>query len=295
MRALVIYNPVSGRGAAGVEAAQLAWRRLQEAGWKVELHPTTGEGDARRAAKAAGQGEFSLVVAVGGDGTLMEVAGGLVGRRLPLGIVPAGTGNAMAEELRLPPEPEEAVGLLVGEHRLEPVDCGRVGERVFLFRASAGYEAAVINSTEREAKSRVGGLAYVWEGLAKLSEPLEFEYRLTVDGRQATGRALSVLVANGGVVGSRHLRLHPDISVHDGRLDVVILRGGDRGDLLSLAAQIVAGRQPDASLLEILPAEVEVTVETRPAQPAQMDGEDISPTPFTVYVERAALRVLLPP
>src|SRR3989449_8841344 len=123
-RTLLITNPA----AAGADARAVTVIRdtLRGGGWEVEVLATARPGDARRfAAAAPGQG-FDVLVCYGGDGTAMQVAAGAVGTGLPLGLVPGGTGNLLAGNLRLPPRPADAARPLL-RARARAIEPGQVG------------------------------------------------------------------------------------------------------------------------------------------------------------------------
>ena len=151
-RVLVIANPAAGltrRRNAGEQAA----RGAKRAGAFVELHVTSGPGDATAAASRAKGAGFDLVLAAGGDGTAHEATNGLAGSGVPLGIAPAGTMNLLARVLDVPLDPALAAERLAeGSGRL-PMRPGRAAGRLFLLMAGAGFDAWVL----RELLSRVRG------------------------------------------------------------------------------------------------------------------------------------------
>src|SRR5690606_26582205 len=116
------------------------------------------------------------------------------------------------------------------------VDVGKVGDRYFLLRIGIGFEADVMNKTEREAKTRLGTLAYLLTGLQSLGERQVARYTLTLDGEQVEAEGISLMIANSGNMGLANVNLARNIDVSDGLLDVIVIRNTDVGSLLQVAA-----------------------------------------------------------
>jgi YegS/Rv2252/BmrU family lipid kinase len=179
--AVIIFNPAAGRLRRG-----RGLRRLQEcvdifrhSGMAVELQPTATPGSAAHLARAAAQKEGCLVIACGGDGTLHEVVNGLAGSRNPLALLPAGTANVLAKELRLSWHlPTAARQIVAGELRRIALGLavpeGRGAEaRYFITLAGAGVDADMVYRVSEHWKKKLGMGAY-W--LAGLEQFLTYSY-----------------------------------------------------------------------------------------------------------------------
>ena len=160
MRVAFVVNPRAGPRRRGlppaverVRAAALA------AGLGGEIHLTTAPGHARTLAAELAQAGFEVVVGAGGDGTVHEVAQGLLGTAAALAVVPLGSGNALARELGMSLDPARACGQIAGGRR-RAMDVGEVNGRMFLLTLGFGIDAAVIETFDREASVRRGQLAY---------------------------------------------------------------------------------------------------------------------------------------
>ena len=151
MRAVAIANPRAGlaaqRAIQAVEARPGRWPELK-------LWTTSGPGQARELARTAVEEGFDVVLAVGGDGTANEVAGGLLGSSVALGVVPAGSGNGLARTLRIPLDAAGALRTLATGVTLR-MDVGRINGRPFLNVGGAGFDAAV--GQEFHARALRGG------------------------------------------------------------------------------------------------------------------------------------------
>ncbi len=159
----IIYNPTSG--SFSPERLEAVQRALHDHGVRAVPHPTGHAGHATELARQVNGVE--RVLSYGGDGTLNEVANGLLGRDLPLMFIPGGTANAMAYEMGVPRDPVRAARALVAA-RPVPIRPGRVGSRAFLLMAGFGFDARAVYLVTEALKARLGWAAYVWTGLRAL-------------------------------------------------------------------------------------------------------------------------------
>jgi diacylglycerol kinase (ATP) len=285
----VVINPAAGRPEPILTRIARTWG---ETAIRWDVTVTHKAGDAERAARAAVRCRVDAVAVYGGDGTIMEVANGLLGSKVPLAILPGGTANAFAATLKLPGRLEDACALLARETpAIRTVDAGQLGERHFLLRAGAGLEARVINRTRRAAKRRLGILAYSLTALRMLRAAPRARYHLRLDGQTHVVEGVSCMVANSGNLGINGLAVSPDCRIGDGLLDVFILQRTNFATLVSLAAAILRGRNHLA--LAHWQAQT-AAIEVDPPQPVVCDGERAGTTPIEARIIPAALRVVVP-
>ena len=230
-RVVVIINPVSGparRGSAD-ERVQVATRTLRGLGVSFEIRLTERAGHAHELALEAASSEAGLVIAWGGDGTMNEVARALVQRteeaapnqKPPsLGIVPGGSGNGLARELRIPFDPAQAIERAV-RARVRQVDAGELGERLFFNVAGVGLDAHVAALVSTLVNHR-GLLPYLRASARDLLRYTPIDYVITADDRSFEVSALFVAVANSRQYGFG-ARIAPGASLDDGFLDVVVV------------------------------------------------------------------------
>jgi diacylglycerol kinase (ATP) len=296
-RVHIIVNPASGQDRPVLSILNDVFH---PSGIDWEVFVTKQAGDGFRYAKEAVAAGVDAVGVYGGDGTVMEVASALVGTDVPLAIFPGGTANVMSVELGVPSDPAEAFALVAGGiGTIRTIDVGQYGDYYFLTRLGMGLESNVIENTAREQKDRMGWLAYALNTLRELTDPKISKYRITLDGEVIETEGLTCVVANSGIItpnsgipGRGVLSFAPGISVSDGVLDVVVIRAGNLGSLLSVAASMVAGNENAEPLLHWTARDV--TVEADPPQTIQLDGEILDQTPVHARVVPNALRVVVP-
>lgn len=287
----VVINP-----AAGTEQNVLAALNqvFKANGIDWETFVTKDSGDARRYARASALAGADVVMACGGDGTVMEVASGLRETGVPLAILPCGTANVMSLEMGISRDLVEAVTLVAeGRNRLRAVDMAMTEENEFLLRVGIGTEAKMINETPREAKNRWGNLAYVINGLGQFRTPLTAHYRLTLDGEVYEEEGITLYVANSANMGLPGVELVPGVDVSDGLLDVIIIRPSNLPGLLAVATNALLKRGEEPEPILHWQAR-EVLVEADPPQPVQVDGEEVPNTPFRARVLPKAVMVVCP-
>ncbi|MEE8299371.1 MAG: diacylglycerol kinase family protein, partial [Thermodesulfobacteriota bacterium] len=215
----LIINPVSGQGVVHVEEIRSKFNVL---GDRLTVHETKADVSARTIAEEAVSQGADLVVAFGGDGTMLQVAEGLINTGVPLGVIPGGTANVFASELEIPNDKMEAISFLLDkEANIRKIDVGCVGSRHFLLRLGIGLEAAMTVMTDREEKDRYGFWAYLWTALRVGSRMKQAHYHLVIDGKRKRVKGVTCVICNSGNLGLPRVKLFPDIDVSDGKLDVV--------------------------------------------------------------------------
>jgi YegS/Rv2252/BmrU family lipid kinase len=233
-----------------------------------------------------------IVAAYGGDGTVMEVARGLMGLETPLAIFPGGTANLMAVELGIPKDLSKAAELAVDEHSaIHSIDVGRSGAGYFLLRVGMGFPARKVEYADRKLKDRFGVMAYTLAALKAIKAKDEANYHLTVDGKSFDIRTRACEVYNAGNMGVAGTSPVPGISVEDGLLDLVVLR--EKVSRTLLTHDIERSISPGDDLFDHWQAR-QIYIESEPPQPVHIDGEMAGTTPVTIDILPRAIRVLAP-
>jgi diacylglycerol kinase (ATP) len=296
MRALVVGRRRRGRKIGTV--VRETHRRLEAAGWTVESAFVDRKKGLRQEATRAVKEGFDVVVAVGGDGAVLQVVQVLAETDVALGIVPMGTGNLLAGNLGIPHRPEEAGDVLVSGKRRR-IDLGRLtiaGERrYFAVACGIGFDADVMRGTTKVHKLRWGKLAYVASAIRHSRRMRNASHEITLDGEQSTMDAAQVFIANFGRMGAGfEPRLQVDAD--DGLLDVMVVRA--EGSIPGLLAGWEALRQNElgeSSAGHVFRAQSrKVKVSSTPSRLVETDGSIVGTTPIKVTIRPAALTVIVP-
>ncbi|MFO8148811.1 MAG: diacylglycerol kinase family protein [Trueperaceae bacterium] len=285
---LVVLNPSSGRGDAREIEAAIDDELTDAGATRVVVRTTAAIDDATRWAESAADEGFDAVVAVGGDGTVTAVATGVLrsGHDLPIGIVARGTGNGVAQALRLPTEPQEGVRALRAGH---PVTFDAIEvvshDRWSLLFLGAGLDAQINRDADAGQKRRFGYLAYVGAAVRNVAGRRNRHVTLTVDGEARDVAAHTVSVINSGVVRLAGVEVGPPSDPHDGRLDVALFRSPHPLAALAQLLRLVGGRPGPAELLHA----THVRVEAHPPLLMHVDGDVIGHTPFEARIRPRAV------
>jgi diacylglycerol kinase (ATP) len=288
---LVVLNPSAGQ--SGVDL-RLVNRIIHNAGmdWEMGITNTFGDGG-RLAARAVAEGA-SLVAACGGDGTISDVATGLLGSDVPLAILPNGTGNVLAKDLGIPLDLSGACNLMVSPQaprRL--VDIGSENERLFLLRLGVGLEAEIVRTADRGFKDMLGPLAYIAAAIQAWSQAPVSRYHLELDGQVHEIDGLACMVANAGSLGIPGLSLSPTVKIDDGLLDVFVIRRADMAELSALATILMSSTAQVSGLPHWQARDV--SIEADPPQGVEVDGDEIGGTPVRARLIPSVLKVIVPP
>ena len=288
----VIINPGAGKGDAILSIINTS---MKEADIKWEASVTQEAGDAIRFAKAAVKEGVDAVAVYGGDGTLMEVVGGLIGSDIPLIILPGGSANVMANELGIPWDLKEACALIShGPLEMKTIDVGQFNSHHFVTGLSIGFSADLVKGANRETKNRLGILAYFFSAAAALRKLKLSHYDLKIDGIEHTVQGLTCIISNAGNLGFTRISLDKHIDISDGLLDVVVVRKANLSLLKLMAMTLIQGKRPDNFELVDHWQGKEISISSNRKQVVQCDGEILPKIPARIKVVPAAIRVLVP-
>jgi diacylglycerol kinase (ATP) len=322
MRAELIYNAHAGRCVVRREIDSVV-EYLEDSGWTVSVREPRAPRDATELARRAAARGAEVVIAAGGDGTVNEVASGLVNTGVALGVLPVGTINVWALQMRIPvlnplglgaglaklmvdlegrvdhPLPVNyyrsvllAAARVLVEGQIHTVDVGQAHDRTFLMWAGVGLDAAVTVSVSPEDKRALGPWAFVGTALDVARDYRSAAVRLEMDGEVKHADASLIVASNiqlyGGLV-----RLGARACIDDGKLDVCVFKGEG---LLNYAQHLfkVASRQHlQDPQIEYHQCQT-LVVESSAPLPVHVDDEPFAETPVAIRVVPGALKVILP-
>jgi len=299
MKAMLIFNPVAGAREVERELEQVVDYWVGR-GWQVNFRETWGAGDATTFAREAVTAGCQAVFVAGGDGTLGEVAEGLAGSDVALGVLPAGVGNVWALEMGIPtPSPLRRHALLdaakmLTEGEIRRIDLGRAGQRHFILWAGIGLDAQVTERMEHRTRpiKRLGTLAYVVAAALVAKDFRGTWTRMVIDGHSINTRAILVIVSNAQLYG-RLVRVAADAYLDDGLLDVCIFKGSNLASTVQHAIKVFAHRHLRDPQVEYHRCR-KVSISTTAPLPVQADGDPIGTTPMEFEIVPQALNIIVP-
>jgi YegS/Rv2252/BmrU family lipid kinase len=287
---IVIFNPIAGR-----RRAHLLWRVLDvlaENGVWFELAETRRPGHASELAREAAGAGAKSVVAAGGDGTIVEVANGLMGTAVRLGVIPLGTANVLAQDLGLPFTPRGvAAALAFGRtHRLWPGSaCGSTGDRLFVQMLGAGLDAQVVHRLPAPLKRSFGRGAYVLQTLRELARYRFTPLELRIDGIECY--AASVIVSKGRLYAGRYT-LAPDARSDLPGFTVALFPHGGALAAMAYGAALPLNLLPHAPGIRLVHAS-RVEIACSRCIPAQADGDAAGTTPVAIRDATAPIEIII--
>ncbi len=292
-RAIIAVNPAAGQGAAGREIVRME-SALAKEGFSCLVAISHKQGEIRHAAEMAVREEVDLFVVAGGDGSVNEAVNGLVGSNIPLGVLPYGTGNVLALDLRLPVDNVEDAACSIAHGKTTTVDLGKVNGRYFLLMAGIGFDAKVLEYLVPEVKDKLGKAAYAPAIIQALLRHDTTVYKLEVDGLPLELEASMIVVANGPSYGMS-IKVAPHASMSDGLLDVILFERDNpkRLALIRQALNVITRKHDFDRSISQLTAK-KVRIESEKPSLVQVDGDLAFKTPVEIEIVPSALKLISP-
>ena len=232
----------------------------------------------------------NIIIAVGGDGTVNEIARAMIHAEATLGIIPKGSGNGLARELHIPMDPRRALDLIAESH-VSTIDCCRANGKVFFCTCGVGFDAAVSQKFANEP--RRGSLTYIKNTIEEYLSYQPEPYELLVDHQTIKEKAFLVACANASQYGNNAF-IAPHANVQDGQMDVTILAPFTPLDIAPLAIQLFTKQIDRNSKIKTLQAR-QVTIIRQHPGVMHLDGEPImGDSRIEITMDPKALRVFTP-
>ncbi len=288
-RILFIVNPISGIGKhKGVE--RLIAKRIDKSRFDVEVVYTNAPGNATEISRKAALDGIDIVVAVGGDGTVNEVAAGLTGTDTALAIVPAGSGNGLARHLKIPMNIKRAIDI-IGHGNILKIDTATINDQLFVNVAGVGFDASVAKKFAVAGKRGFSTYFRITASSYKNYEPKQ--YTLIIDGKVIKRRALLVSFANSSQFGN-NTSIDPAASVNDGFIDVCIVGKMPEWKTIFLAPLLFLRKFDRTRYVEIIRAK-EVILKRKKGKSIHLDGDPkIMGKELSIKINPLSLNVMVP-
>lgn len=287
---LLICNPIAGNGASLV-----ALKRVQEIfdTGKIDYEVWFSQYPEHsiELAQKGLEGNYSMIVAVGGDGTVREVAMSLIGTDTVLGIIPCGTGNDYVRSLGIPTDVDKATDILLNGEGIR-VDAGRVNDKLFINVAGFGFDVDVLHSTELfKKKCKKGNVAYLRGLLHALKNLRLRKTHITLPDREFDCNALIVTAGNGTHFGGG-MNITPKAVPTDGLLDICIAHDVTKLTVLRVLPRLLKGTHLSSKYVTYFTT-TSMTVTADPDSLIEVDGEVMEGTPISLEVVPKAMTVMV--
>ena len=322
VQAELIYNPHSGQAIVRRELDDVV-ALLSRRGWSVTLRETSKPSEATELARNAVSRDAKVVIAAGGDGTVNEVANGLVNTEVALGVLPVGTTNSWALQMGIPSLNPILPGTILFkliadlEERIErplpanyyrkvlldaarvleegytvAVDVGEISGRYFLMWAGIGLDAAIVESISLKEKRALGSWAYMLTALESGHRHPSTEVCLELNGEVVKTSTPLIIISNiqlyGGV-----MPIGAKACVNDAKLDVCVFKGDGFFTFVQHAIKVLSRRHLKDPKIEYYQCS-EIVMESVRSLPVHVDGDPFTKTPITVRAIPSALKVIVP-
>ncbi len=290
---LFVYNP-----AAGIRNREYVMRSFHRAcqryGWQGWIHETNEGEDITRIIREYIVRGCDVVFAGGGDGTISAVVTALVGTSIPLAIIPLGTGNLLANQLRIPLQIHQAFAYIKRETTFRYLNALHIHDRYAVLNASIGFSSGLVENTSRQEKRRFGILAYAWRGLQILIGIQPYRFHLVVDGKQYSIRASEVYITDPMLLAEEIFLKNLPPEAYQSPFGVFIVRARTLRDYLALIIDVVQGKAAKSPRIIHLPVNRAIKILTAKPMAIQADGEVVCQTPVTVEIHPKAIALLIP-
>jgi len=264
---------------------------LSREGVSSEIYVFVNQQELVEKIKKAKQEHFDLYVAVGGDGTVALLASCLQDCNKPIGIVPTGTSNTMANILGIPLDAKLAIQQLIHFEQTKTIDALQIEDRLFFMNISAGFSSSVVNDLNPTKKSLLGIFAYILTGLIHLPKTTLNTFTVEIDGKQQQVKAAELFVVNSGVLGRSQYTVS-DSKVDDGVLEVGIVREASIKGIVNVLLDILVRKRKKG--FQLIGQGKHITVSTEKPLIVQADGDIIGETPLTIKVVPRAASFVVP-
>lgn len=265
---LFVINPISG-GLDKDNVVQMINEFCKKHNLEFKIYYTTGEKDIEHIEQHIKEFDPKIIIAGGGDGTVNLVAQLILNSDKMLGILPTGSGNGLAKDLKIPHvNLKSALDLLIN-HKVKKLDTLTANGRYFMHICDLGFNAHVVRLFNKTKKR--GLLSYIRFSVREFFKYKTFRYHITTDKGEYKGLAFMITIANSNQFGS-NLTINPDGKVDDGEFEIIIIKRFPRNQILGILIRLLTNKINFSPYSIILKAK-EAVIRTKKGKTLQYDGE----------------------
>lgn len=288
-----VVNPIAGKGRSQKLWAGLE-NRLKESNFTYAWEYTGGYREGLALTERAILNGYNEIIAVGGDGTLWEVVNkvaGLKRKDIPVGVIPAGTGNDFSRSLGISSDPLKALKV-IQKGKIRTIDLGRIDGKYFINALGVGFDSLVAQEANNYRGVLRGKLVYLWAILKTLKNFKSPVMKLEIDGLEVEDRFVLVAIGNAKYYGGG-LKIAPGAVMDDGLFDLILIRDISRLEILKTLPKLLDGSHLEHPSVEVKKGR-EIKIFADPPQLFQADGEIIGRSPQQIVIQPSCLQVICP-
>lgn len=294
-KAIIFYNDKSGQSDAAFHISAIT-SHFQELSMDFEIvNVPLPPSEIQNIIREEKQNGLDLVVAAGGDGTIAMVGSPLVNSEVVMGILPIGTGNLLAKELRIPLRFDKALEVITSDKsELFTIDAFGFTSQFFFMNLSVGISSTIMEETAADEKQRLGFFAYFMHFIKLLFRIKMDRFTIEYDGHLISKSASEVIIANSRTLAAKLFEWPDYVTLNDGKLDLFIIRAANLRDVLHFIASVFTKYRIKYPIVDYFPFENYCQIETKEPKIAQADGDTIGVTPIRVQVMPKSLKIIVP-
>jgi diacylglycerol kinase (ATP) len=293
LKAIVFYNTKSGQSKVEKHREKIRshFRDRQVDVSIIEVPKPLDELDAL--VSQAVNENVDLFIAAGGDGTASLIGNALIGTGKPMGILPLGTGNLLAKELKIPQDLVKALELITDQDpKTVEIDTIIHDGRHYLLNLSAGVTPTVMGGTEAEEKKRFGLFAYFVHFVEQLLGLKLHRFEIQIDGRTFSYNASEILITNTRATGLEPLEWADHVAVNDGVLDMFVVRAANIFDIIGIILSVFTKQHHRNPVIKTYQIKEHCRISTQSPLPTQADGDPLGETPVEIQVDPGSLSII---
>ncbi|MBW6465092.1 MAG: diacylglycerol kinase family lipid kinase [Brevefilum sp.] len=292
-KAVLFYNPQSGHSKGNHQCDEIRTHFIQHGIDLETVIVPLPHDEIKSIVDSAISNRVDLFIAAGGDGTVSMISTHLVGKDYPLGIIPLGTGNLLSKVLNIPQKLEEALALITNEEYDQvKIDTIKLGDRYYMLNVSIGVSPKIMESVDSNQKQKLGVFAYLINFIQQILGLKLHRVFIECDHQKSSHLASEILITNIGTAGVEPLMWSEDISLNDGKMDLLIIRATNIRDLFRLIVSIFTKKSKLYSKIKFFNVDDYCRIESQSPLHIQADGDIIGETPFEIHVIPSSLTLI---